>query len=71
MSEVNLQGGSDNSENIDTRYAAFELFPSEDVSFAKSLIDPFTKTIPVRIVNLHSFPVKLRKNAVQGDLILM
>ena len=70
MSEVILQGRSEDCENIDTRYAEFEPFPSEeDVIFAKSLVDPFRKTIPVRIVNLHRFPVKFRKDAILGDLI--
>ena len=70
MSDIILQGRSEDCENIDTRYAAFELFPSEeDVLFAKSFVDPFRKTIPVRIVNLHRFPVKFRKDAILGDLI--
>ena len=70
MSQVIIHCRSENEEMIDTRYAALEPVScdSYDVLIAKAVVDPFSKTIPVRIVNLHICPLKLRRNCVLGDL---
>ena len=70
LSEAIICGRSDQVENIDTRYATFEpvSFEERDLIVAKTFVDPFKKQIPVRIVNLQTFPVKLRRNSVLGEL---
>lgn len=35
---------------------------------ARCLVDPFQDNIPVRLVNLDSFPVKIRKNYLIGEI---
>lgn len=69
-SEIILSGRTERSEIIDTRYAMLQPTVEDDrkVMVAKILIDPFEKTIPVRIVNLEEHPVRLRRNYLLGEL---
>ena len=69
-SEIILSGRTERSEIIDTRYAMLQPIVKDDrkVMVAKILIDPFEKTIPVRIVNIEEHPVRLRRNYLFGEL---
>ncbi|VDI65663.1 Hypothetical predicted protein [Mytilus galloprovincialis] len=35
---------------------------------ARSLVDPYKETIPVRIVNVEKYPIRIRKNYLLGEL---
>ena len=69
-SEVVMEGRSVNSEILDTRYGSIEpVFEDErKILVARCLIDPYKSCVPVRLVNLENFPVKVRKNYVLGEI---
>ncbi|CAC5392057.1 RBM25 [Mytilus coruscus] len=54
-SEVILPGLSINSEILDSRYCSVEPVVEDErkIIVARSLVDPYKETFPVRIVNLH------------------
>lgn len=69
-SEVILPGLSINSEILDSRYCSVEpVFEDErQIIVARSLVDPYKETIPVRIVNVEKYPIRIRKNYLLGEL---
>ncbi|CAC5373041.1 unnamed protein product [Mytilus coruscus] len=69
-SEVILEGHGVNCETIDTRYGSIEPVIEDErkILVARCLVDPFQDNIPVRLVNLDSFPVKIRKNYLLGEI---
>ena len=62
--EVILPGRSVNPEILDTRYCSIEPVVEDErnILVARCLVDPYVDTIPVRLVNLEKFPVKIKKN---------
>ncbi|CAG2216581.1 Retrovirus-related Pol polyprotein from transposon 297 [Mytilus edulis] len=69
-SEVILPGLSINSEKLDSRYCSVEpVFEDErQIIVARSLVDPYKETIPVRIVNVEKYPIRILKNYLLGEL---
>ncbi|CAC5397868.1 unnamed protein product [Mytilus coruscus] len=69
-SEVILEGHGINCETIDTRYGSIEPVIEDErkILVARCLVDPFQDNIPVRLVNLDSSPVKIRKNFLLGEI---
>lgn len=69
-SEIIIEGIGKQAEYIDTRYASLEPVYNDigNVVVARSLVDPFQNRIPVRLANLESFPVKLEKNHMIGEM---
>jgi hypothetical protein len=69
-SEVILAGQGVNTDSLDTRYCSVEptVEDERNILVARSLVDPYHKTIPIRLVNLERFPVKIRKNYLLGEL---
>ncbi|CAC5421241.1 unnamed protein product [Mytilus coruscus] len=69
-SEVILPGLSINSEILDSRYCSVEPVVEDErkIIVARSLVDPYKKTIPVRIVNVEKYPIRIRKNYLLGEL---
>ncbi|CAG2216570.1 unnamed protein product [Mytilus edulis] len=69
-SEVILPGLSINSEILDSRYCSVDpVFEDErQIIVARSLVDPYKETIPVRIVNVEKYPIRIRKNYLLGEL---
>ncbi|CAC5382088.1 unnamed protein product [Mytilus coruscus] len=69
-SEVILPGLSINSEILDSRYCSVEPVVEDErkIIVARSLVDPYKETIPVRIVNVGKYPIRIRKNYLLGDL---
>ena len=72
-SEVILPGRSVNSECLDTRFCSIEPVVQDERNLlvARCLVDPYQDTVPVRIVNLEKFPVKLRKITYLVNYILL
>lgn len=68
--EVILPGYGVNVEIIDTRYGSIEPIVEDErkIIIARCLVDPYTKIVPVRLVNLENYPVKIRKNYLLGEL---
>ena len=67
-SEVILAGHGVNTHSLDTRYCSVELTVEDErnILVARSLVDPYRKPNPIRLVNLERFPVKIRKNYLLG-----
>ncbi|VDI28775.1 Hypothetical predicted protein [Mytilus galloprovincialis] len=63
-SEVILYGCGQNQELLDTRYSMIQPVIEDSRKFmvAQTLVDPFMKNIPVRLINLDSEPIRLKKN---------
>lgn len=68
--EVILQGFSYNSEVLDTRYASIEPVVEDErnIFVARCLVDPYKDIVPVRLVNLEHFSIKLKKNYLLGEM---
>ncbi|CAG2211763.1 unnamed protein product [Mytilus edulis] len=69
-SEVILYGCGQNQELLDTRYSMIQPVIEDSRKFmvAQTLVDPFMKNIPVRLINLDSEPIRLKKNYLLGEL---
>ncbi|CAC5376478.1 unnamed protein product [Mytilus coruscus] len=69
-SEVILSGYGINDECLDTRYGTIETVVEDDrkILVARCMIDPYQDTVPVRLVNLESFPVQMKKNYLIGEI---
>ncbi|CAC5380004.1 unnamed protein product [Mytilus coruscus] len=69
-SEVILPGLSINSEILDSRYCSVEPVVEDErkIIVARSLVDPYKETFPVRIVNVEKYPIRIRKNYLLGEL---
>ena len=69
-SEVILAGQGVNTDSLDTRYCSVEptVEDERNILVARSFVDPYRKTIPIRLVNFERFPVKIRKNYLLGEL---
>jgi hypothetical protein len=69
-SEVILAGHGINSDTLDTRYCSIEPVVEDErnILIARCLVDPHKDTIPIRLVNLERFPVKIKNNYLLGEL---
>lgn len=69
-SEIILPGKTIYPENIDTRYSMLQPIVEDNrkIIVAQSLLDPFGKILPIRLVNLENHPVRLRRNYLFGEL---
>ena len=68
--EVILAGQIVNSDSLDTIYCSIEPVVEDErnILVARYLVDPYKDTIPIRLVNLEKFPVKIKKNYLLGEL---
>ncbi|CAC5387658.1 unnamed protein product [Mytilus coruscus] len=64
-SGVVLSGYGINAECLDTRFVVED---DRKILVARCMIDPYQDTVPVRLVNLESFPVKMKKNYLIGEI---
>ena len=71
-SEVILAGHGIHSDKLDTRYCSIEPVVEDErqILIARCLVNPYKDTIPIRLVNLERFPVKIKKIYLLGDYIL-
>jgi hypothetical protein len=69
-SEVILAGHGIHSDTLDTRYCSIEPVVEDErnILIARCLVDIYTDTIPIRLVNLERFPVKIKKHYLLGEL---
>ncbi|CAC5397890.1 unnamed protein product [Mytilus coruscus] len=69
-SEFILYGCGQNQELLDTRYSMIQsvVENKRKIMVAQTLVGLFTKTIPVRLINLESEPIHLEKNCLLGEL---
>lgn len=67
--EVILLGFSYNSEVFDTRYASIEpvVEDGRHIFVARCLVDPYKDIVPVRLVNLENFSIKLKKKYLLSE----
>ena len=67
-SEVILAGHGINSDTLDTRYCTIEPVVADErqILIARCLVNPYKDTIPIRLVNLERFPVKIKNNYLLG-----
>ena len=69
-SEVILAGHGIHSDKLDTRYCSIEPVVEDErqILIARCLVNPYKDTIPIRLVNLERFPVKMKKKYLLGEL---
>ena len=69
--EVILAGQNVNSKSLDTRYCSIEPLVEDErnILVTRCVVDPYKDTIPIRLVNLEKFPVKIKKNYLLGELL--